>query len=72
MSKKVKAKSPARKAAAKKPAAKKAANKKPALNGAKTKKNWTMAELLKLSANEVTLLAWQASYENRQKGKRLD
>lgn len=72
MAKKTRTKQATRKAATKKPAAKKAATKKPALNGAKLKKNWTMAELLKLSANEVTLLAWQASYENRQKGKRLD
>ncbi len=60
----------ATKATARRAAAKK--SKQNGRNGAKPKKPRTMAELLKLSANEVAFLAWQASYENRLKGKRLD
>lgn len=58
-----------------KPVAKKAEPKQVATNGTnglKPKKNWTMAELLKLPPDEIAFLAWQESYNNRLKQQRQD
>ena len=51
-----------------KPKAAKAAQQKPP-RATKSKRDKMLEEL---TADEITLLAWQKSYENRLKGKRLD
>jgi hypothetical protein len=57
---------------AKKQPAKTKASKAPKKKPTRRTKSKFEKMLEELSADEITLLAWQKSYENRLKGKRLD